>query len=151
MPWHINPNALVSLLMTVCRLFMLLATMERIAQLKWGFFEQHMHKVAELSYFDQASRGPWGAFLLLYRIHWTAAVASLGAILTILAITADPFAQQVLSFPLQQVSRPSNDTIMWRAQALDRRAFDRYYSDAFYTYANVQAMKHWDFKDKRGM
>jgi hypothetical protein len=67
----------------------------------------------DLQTFDDASRGPLGAFELLTRLSLTqvfmhrsagAGWAFWASILTILALALDPFAQQVLSFPLRSVS-----------------------------------------------
>ena len=38
-----------------------------ISQLKWARFEE-VHAVAEIDAFDEASRGPKGSILLLYRL-----------------------------------------------------------------------------------
>jgi hypothetical protein len=68
--------------------------------------------------FDDASRGPLGALGLLTRLHPTqvfmhqsagAGWAFWASILTILALALDPFAQQVLSFPLRSVSTQAGD------------------------------------------
>ena len=48
--------------------------------------------------FDDASRGPWGSFMLLLRIKGRS-LAALGAIITLFALAMDPFFQQLVSFP----------------------------------------------------
>lgn len=52
--------------------------------------------------FDSASRGPWGSAMLLWT-HRGYSLASLGALITILAVTFDPFMQQLLSYFSRQV------------------------------------------------
>lgn len=51
----------------------------------------------DLQIFDDASRGPLGALSLILRIRWGAMLASLGALLTILALAQDAFYQQIYS------------------------------------------------------
>ncbi|KAH7083225.1 hypothetical protein BKA63DRAFT_146719 [Paraphoma chrysanthemicola] len=48
--------------------------------------------------FDKATRGPWGAFMLLYRTKGRS-LAALGAILIVLLLAIDTFFQQVVTMP----------------------------------------------------
>lgn len=103
MPYKIRPNTLISILMILCRLSMLVVVAECIGQLKWIYFEQRPHPLSHFQRFDDASRGPWGSLRLIYSVHWTALVASSGALVTVLALAMEPFAQQVLSYtPINQ-------------------------------------------------
>ena len=55
---------------------------------------------------DQASRGPLGSLEVLFRGMFgfkTGKLTLVGAFLTILALAADPFAQQILKFPSRTV------------------------------------------------
>lgn len=117
MPWQIKPNTLISILMTLCRLTMLVVVADCIGQLKWVYFQQQQHPLSHFQTFDDASRGPWGALLLLFSIRWRAAIASLGALVTILALAMEPFTQQVLSYA------PHNSTersaALWKATSYD--------------------------------
>jgi hypothetical protein len=52
--------------------------------------------------FDGASRGPWGAFVFLWRARGTALLATLGAIITILMLGFEPFTQQIIELHTQR-------------------------------------------------
>ncbi|KXS98316.1 hypothetical protein AC578_6840 [Pseudocercospora eumusae] len=124
LPWQIKPNTVISTLITLVRLWMLLVIAECIGQLKWVYFEQKPHRLIDFETFDNASRGPWGAALLLARIRWRAIVASVGAILTILALAVDPFAQQVLSYVQHNSVSPSGQASLFTARSYDYNTHD---------------------------
>ncbi|KAF2831517.1 hypothetical protein CC86DRAFT_463392 [Ophiobolus disseminans] len=90
----------------------MLAVAGCISQLKWLYFKHSARSLNDIQIFDDASRGPLGAFELLTRLSPKgifadrcsgAGWASWAAVLTILALALDPFAQQILSFPLRSV------------------------------------------------
>jgi hypothetical protein len=112
--WHsvVSPNALISTLATISKASLMLAVAACISQLKWLYFESAPHRLHNIQVFDDASRGPLGALELLTHLNprevflhrsggagWT----FWASILTILALALDPFAQQILSFPLRTV------------------------------------------------
>lgn len=99
-PWHIKPNTLVSILVTLCRLFLVLVLAEGISQLKWVYFQQRSHTLSDFQTFDTASRGALGSLRLLWSIRWHAVVASVGALLMVLVLAMDPLAQQLVSYEL---------------------------------------------------
>ncbi|KAF7185907.1 hypothetical protein HII31_12780, partial [Pseudocercospora fuligena] len=107
MPWQIRPNTLVSILMTLCRLTMLVVVAECLSQLKWVYFQQRPHPLTHFQVFDDASLS----------LHWTAIAASLGALITIMALAMEPFTQQVLSYVPQNVTE--NNAVLWQATAYD--------------------------------
>lgn len=61
--------------------------------------------------FDDASKGPWGAVKLLWccGLRGIAIIASLGAVITLLTLAMDPFAQQILTFPSRLVPDLANN------------------------------------------
>ena len=79
---------------------MLLAATESIGQAKWLLFRKQNRNLADFKTIDEASRGPWGAFLLLYRF-WDGRtiLASAGAFIVLASLAVDPFTQQILSYP----------------------------------------------------
>ncbi|KAH7113750.1 hypothetical protein B0J11DRAFT_471908 [Dendryphion nanum] len=77
---------------------LILPVSEAIGQLKWNWFQEESKKMWDFEIFDNASRGPWGSFLLLIRTKGRT-LASLGAAVTLLALALDPFFQQVTVFP----------------------------------------------------
>lgn len=95
----LRPNTVISTLSTLAKSSMLMAIGEGLGQLKWVYFEQRAHRLRDFEIFDEASRGPLGACRLLWRVHWRAFMASVGAAIVLLALAMDPFVQQVISFP----------------------------------------------------
>ena len=79
---------------------MLLAVTESIGQAKWLLFRKQNRNLADFKTIDEASRGPWGAFQLLYRF-WDGRtiLASAGASIVLVSLVVDPFTQQILSYP----------------------------------------------------
>lgn len=103
LPLDITLNALISVLSRIASAALLLPTTEALGQLKWIWFGQKdSKKLWDFEIFDEASRGPWGSFLLLIRTKGKS-LAALGAAITILVLALDPFFQQVISFPQRWV------------------------------------------------
>ena len=104
-PWkifraNITPNAVVAVLATGAKSSLLLAVASAIGQLKWTYFQQRPQKLIDMHAFDEASRGPLGSLRLLWCINVKAVVASIGAIITLLALGVEPLSQQLLSYPV---------------------------------------------------
>jgi hypothetical protein len=104
-------NAFVSVLSRIAGAALLLPVAEALGQLKWSWFIRgDSKKMWDFEMFDNASRGPWGAFLLL--IHTKGkTIAALGALVTIFALALDPFFQQVVSFPTRWTLLETNSSI----------------------------------------
>ncbi|CAN9085845.1 unnamed protein product [Alternaria alternata] len=104
-------NAFVSVLSRIAGAALLLPVAEALGQLKWSWFIRgDSKKMWDFEMFDNASRGPWGAFLLL--IHTKGkTIAALGALVTIFALALDPFFQQVVSFPERWTPQKTNSSI----------------------------------------
>ncbi|KAH6632989.1 hypothetical protein C7974DRAFT_310154 [Boeremia exigua] len=80
----------------VAAAMLIVPTSEAIGQLKWNWF--HSSKAMwDFEIFDKASRGPWGAALLLYRTKGRS-LAALGALLIVLLLAIDTFFQQVVEY-----------------------------------------------------
>ncbi|KAH7121262.1 hypothetical protein B0J11DRAFT_62108 [Dendryphion nanum] len=94
----IQPNSLIAVFSTVAKSALLVPVTECISQLKWIYFEKR-HPLSHMQVFDDASRGPWGSLVLLQKVKLN--LGTLGAVITILALTLEPFTQQVLDFPLR--------------------------------------------------
>jgi hypothetical protein len=112
-PFHgvFSLNAFVSVLSRVAGAALLLPVAEALGQLKWMWFiKGDSRKMWDFEMFDNASRGPWGAFLLLIHTKGNT-IAALGALVTIFALALDPFFQQVLSTPEQWTLQPINSSI----------------------------------------
>jgi hypothetical protein len=66
-----------------------------ISQWKWAYFRSNRRRLADLDTIEEASRGPLGSFLMLTSVTW--GLGTLGAVVTIVALGIDTFAQQVIS------------------------------------------------------
>jgi hypothetical protein len=90
--------------------------------MKWIWFEEPQN-LAHFQAFDSASRGPWGAFTLIFKTGGKAWIAKVGCILTIASLAFEPTAQQVISFETREVLA-TNATAMlsvatnWTSSAL---------------------------------
>lgn len=78
---------------------MMKPVVECISQLKWLWFVRKQ-KLSVFQMLDDASRGPTGSLFLLGKIYGIHLI-SLGAIVTIIATAFNPFAQQVVGYPLR--------------------------------------------------
>ena len=106
-------NTLVSIFATSSKSALLYVVAESVSQLKWAWF-QRPRKLEDLQTFDDASRGPLGA-LTLFATRPMLSVASVGAVVTVLALVFDPFVQQVLAFSVRQHWVDSNITTVNQA------------------------------------
>ncbi|KAL5318279.1 hypothetical protein ACEPPN_013338 [Leptodophora sp. 'Broadleaf-Isolate-01'] len=95
-PYEITLNTLVSVFSTLLKALMMMAVAECISQLKWIWFK-NPRSLADLTTFENASRGPWGSTQLLITLRFHH-IAALGALVTIVTIAVDPFVQQAIRF-----------------------------------------------------
>jgi hypothetical protein len=73
---------------------LIVPTSEALGQLKWNWFNKSK-AMWDFEIFDKASRGPWGAVVLLFRTK-ARSLAALGALLILLLLAIDTFFQQVV-------------------------------------------------------
>jgi hypothetical protein len=66
-PLGITLNGFISLLSVCAKAALLLPTAEGLGQLKWSHFRKDSRTMMDIERIDLASRGPWGAILLLAR------------------------------------------------------------------------------------
>ncbi|KAF2830651.1 hypothetical protein CC86DRAFT_283505 [Ophiobolus disseminans] len=76
---------------------LIVPTSEALGQLKWNWFNS-AKAMWDFEIFDKATRGPWGAAMLLFRTRGRS-LAALGALLVILLLAIDTFFQQVVELP----------------------------------------------------
>lgn len=96
----LTPTVVVSFLGTLAKSACLLVLTEVISQLKWLHFQNRSQKLSDLQLFDNASRGPWGAFQLASIRNRKTLLASFASILVVLSLLVDPFIQSVFSQPV---------------------------------------------------
>ena len=103
--YTVTLNSVLSTLATVMKGSMLLPVGACLSQLKWTWYHHEKRSLLHFQLFDAASRGPLGAASLLYQIRsWH--LASIGAIVTLIALASDASVQQSVLYP----SRTINDT-----------------------------------------
>lgn len=66
LPLGINPNAIIQVLATFGEFFLMIPVTSAIGQMKWLRALQ-VRPVYEFRALDEASRGPWGSFVLILR------------------------------------------------------------------------------------
>lgn len=86
----------VNVLGKIAAAALIVPTSEALGQLKWHWFH-NSNAIWDFEIFDKASRGPWGAALLLYRTKGRS-LAALGALLIVLLLVIDTFFQQVVDY-----------------------------------------------------
>jgi hypothetical protein len=96
-PYSIQPASLVSVFSSIAKSTLLVPVAMCLSQLKWSYFEKPRH-LAHMQVFDDASRGPWGALVLLWKTRGMAWMAGVGALVTVLLMTFEPFSQQAIDF-----------------------------------------------------
>jgi hypothetical protein len=100
---------LASMLGKVASAALIVPTSEALGQLKWNWF--HNSKAMwDFEIFDKASRGPWGAALLLFRTKGRS-LAALGALLIVLLLAIDSFFQQVVIYLDEPALQNSSSSI----------------------------------------
>lgn len=117
-PLSISINTTIAILSTACTAAMMHNVSAFIGQLKWLHFKRSSRSVYNVERFDEASRGPLGAILLIFRVPWN--LATLGAIITILRLGFSPLSQAVVNLERRMVDVPSNDSTFGYAHAYDR-------------------------------
>lgn len=105
-------NTIVSIQATACKSSLLFLVAESIGQLKWVWFFQRgkdskKKPLQDIQSFDGASRGPLGSLTILFE-HKGLSLPSLGAAITLLSLAFDPFIQQIIDYPLGEVTRESD-------------------------------------------
>ncbi|KAJ9136840.1 hypothetical protein NKR23_g9547 [Pleurostoma richardsiae] len=101
-PLWIQPNSLISVFTTLGRTAMMVPVASCISQLKWRHFHLRPNRLSHLQALDDASRGPWGSFMLLLTVRANALMAGALAVVSLIALGIDPAAQQILGFPQRE-------------------------------------------------
>ena len=87
----------INVLGKVAAAALIVPTSEALGQLKWNWFHKS-RAMWDFEIFDKASRGPWGAVMLLFRTRGRS-LAAFGALLIVLLLAIDTFFQQVVNYP----------------------------------------------------
>ncbi|KAH8896913.1 hypothetical protein GQ53DRAFT_597421, partial [Thozetella sp. PMI_491] len=76
---------------------------EAISQWKWNFYNENGNSLSYFGIIGAASRGTWASCEMLWRLRWKYFV-SLGAILYSIGLLTSPITQQMIAYPLRNVS-----------------------------------------------
>ncbi|KAI8946749.1 hypothetical protein F4801DRAFT_42180 [Xylaria longipes] len=101
-PYYITLNAIIAVLVAVITAAMNVSLQNCMSQLKWIRFKKTRAPLSDMEAFDDASRGTWGAFKLLFtsRGGW---LGSFGATVSIIGLLLGPFAQQIATYQTREV------------------------------------------------
>ena len=122
LPQGISLNAIVSVLATISKSALIFVVAACISQLKWPWYRVQ-RRLNDLQLLDDASRGPLGSVqLLTTRLVWSS--ASVGALITLLALALDPFFQQLIAYPIKEVYTSSTSASARRATSFKTKAYD---------------------------
>ncbi|KAK4222884.1 hypothetical protein QBC38DRAFT_374273 [Podospora fimiseda] len=102
--------ATLAIFATASKLTAAIAVSACISQYKWIHFKKAPRRLVDLDLFDSASRGPLGSLILLCRRP--KGIASIGALVTILALALDVFVQQVIKLKDQDVFKEDGRAIL---------------------------------------
>ena len=116
---NISPSVVVSFIGTLGRSSSMLAITEVISQLKWMHFSDGAQRLSDLQLFDEASRGPWGASVLILTRNKSTALASCASILVVLSLLMDPFMQLIFDFPMRLVTESDKPDPILTTQMYD--------------------------------
>lgn len=119
LPIGITFNAMISVLIAAAKIAMLSGVTSAMGQIKWKWFRQNSSSLRNLDLFDEASRGgPWGAIHFLTKVKWRS-TAAVGAVVLLLSLAMDPFAQQLITYPNGHIYRDSPDASIKVARSLN--------------------------------
>ncbi|KAJ2984678.1 hypothetical protein NUW58_g5933 [Xylaria curta] len=86
----------------------LLSVSACFSQLKWYYFSTP-RRLNDLEIYDEASRGPWGAFLILLQCRKSTILTTALAITTLASLLVEPSAQQILDFQSREITQKDAD------------------------------------------
>lgn len=97
-PFSIGINTLLSIYTVVLRAAISFLLSQGIALQKWQWFDKDKRPLYDYALFDEATRGPWGAAKLLWRLSLRHIGWWLGCLLVLMVLLVGPFTQQVLHY-----------------------------------------------------
>lgn len=117
-------DAIISVSITAAKAAMLSAVASVMDQLKWDWFRNRKSQLHTFEVFDGASRGGlWGAVSFLRDIRCRS-TAAIGAVVILLSLAIDPFAQQLLTYPLRLTFEDFPNARLSFATSVDPRTPD---------------------------
>jgi hypothetical protein len=96
-PYKLTINSIISLFILVLKTSALVVLCEGISQLKWTWFSR-TRPLSDIAAYDDASRGPWGALVLMWTLRHRHLSSSLAAFIMLAALLLDPMGQQLVEY-----------------------------------------------------
>lgn len=122
-PLAIQPNSIIAVLTTVGKSALLVPIASCLSQLKWRLIYTRARPLSYLQTFDDASRGPWGSFMMFWTLPLQSKLGCALALITILSLGIDPSAQQILDFPIKERRLDNVTAQMGVAQNYSSKSF----------------------------
>lgn len=97
-PNWLSLNTIIAIYVVLLKTGILLVTAEGLGQLKWSWFASKDRPLDDLVKYDDATRGPFGATVLLWRLRARHILSSFGALIIVLCLATDPFSQQIIRY-----------------------------------------------------
>ncbi|KAM7219051.1 Protein of unknown function (DUF3176) domain containing protein [Rhypophila decipiens] len=124
-PLSIQPNSAISILTTVAKATIMMMVASCISQLKWRHMQLQPQPLHHLQIFDDASRGPWGAAVMLFRVplRLSSILGWALALITVAGLGIEPSAQNILDFQIKPVNLTNTTAEMYLARQYVSKAF----------------------------
>lgn len=106
-PVKFTLNSTIAFIITVTKGSAMYVVGKCLGQWKWVYFHEERRSLVDLDIIDDASRGPWGSFKMITKLH-TMRAATLGAFATLLGTGFHTSGQQILT--TEVTTRLNNDT-----------------------------------------
>lgn len=145
--WHSNlsVNSVLAIIATVLKGTTLFAAASAMGQLKWAWYHSSARSLRDFQTIDSASRGPFGAVSLFWRLP-NSTLACLGSLIMIIGLGSDTSIQMSTSQPLRSIlsSTASIPVVQHYRRALGS-VFDPLLINWLYTgIFNAQVLRHND-------
>lgn len=111
-----------------------------ISQYKWLYFKRAPRKLTDLDLLEEASRGPLGSLILLARRPM--GLASIGAIVTLLALALEVFVQQMVQLNPRDVAFDDGKAVLGLTHTYNSGAKRQSQSPDVYSAAGEYLIKH---------
>lgn len=122
-PYAILPNTLLSILTNVTKTAMMVPIAACLSQMKWDHFHHDANPLDHLQLYDDASRGPYGSFMLIVTGRAKVVSAWVFAVVTFVALGIDPSTQQTIETRTKQADLMNVTALVGIAQNYSSKAF----------------------------
>ncbi|KAK5061217.1 hypothetical protein LTR84_007759 [Exophiala bonariae] len=102
LPVGLTMNAIIAFLSTIAKGALTLILAAILRQEKWLWFIDRPRPLSTIDSFEEASRGPYGSLMLLFKLHGSLR-PFLAATILVLALGFEPFLQQLVAFSTRDV------------------------------------------------